>query len=122
MFGYNFFNTLFPLVFFGFFIIITITVIKGLLTWNKNNKEPILNVNAKVVSKRQDHRVSSHNHNNHVHTTNSTFYYVTFQFDSLDRREFKVSGKDYGMIAEGDEGVLIFQGTRFISFDYYKEG
>ena len=28
-----------------------------------------------------------------------------------------VSGLEYGMIAEGDEGKLTFQGTRYLSFD-----
>ena len=48
--------------------------------------------------------------------TSSTIYYVTFQVESGDRMEFSVSGTEYGMLVEGDEGRLTFQGTRYLSF------
>ena len=51
------------------------------------------------------------------HTTSSTTYYVTFQVERGDRMEFHVSGLEYGMLAEGDTGRLIFQGTRYLSFE-----
>ncbi|MDO5003967.1 MAG: DUF2500 family protein, partial [bacterium] len=35
---------------------------------------------------------------------------------SKDRMEFKVTGRQYGMLAEGDFGKLKFQGTRFLDF------
>ena len=41
----------------------------------------------------------------------------TFEFESKDRTEFRVNGKEYGMIAEGDYGKLKFQGTRFLEFN-----
>ena len=50
------------------------------------------------------------------HTTSSTSYYVTFQVDSGDRMEFKVSGSEYGVLAEGDFGKLSFQGSRYLNF------
>lgn len=31
--------------------------------------------------------------------------------------EFIVSGREYGHMAEGDQGILTSQGTRYISFD-----
>jgi hypothetical protein len=48
---------------------------------------------------------------------NSTTYYATFEVESGDRLEFTVSGKEYGMLVEGDIGKLVFQGTRYHSFD-----
>ena len=51
------------------------------------------------------------------HTGSSTDYYVTFQVESGDRMEFAVSGSEYGMLAEGDQGTLTFQGTRYLSFE-----
>ncbi|NMA03148.1 MAG: DUF2500 domain-containing protein, partial [Clostridiales bacterium] len=44
-------------------------------------------------------------------------YYVTFQVESGDRMEFRVSGKEYGLLAEGDVGKLTFQGTRYHEFE-----
>lgn len=47
----------------------------------------------------------------------STSYYATFEVESGDRMELQLSGQEYGQLAEGDTGVLSFQGTRFLSFD-----
>ena len=46
-----------------------------------------------------------------------TIYYATFEFISGDRLELRVSGEEYGMLAEGDAGVLTFQGTRYLGFE-----
>lgn len=50
-------------------------------------------------------------------TSSSTWYYVTFQVESGDRREFSVTGSEYGMLAEGDTGKRSFQGTRYLAFE-----
>jgi hypothetical protein len=31
--------------------------------------------------------------------------------------EFSVYGEEYGMLAEGDEGKLTFQGSRYLGFE-----
>ena len=36
--------------------------------------------------------------------------------ESGDRMELRVSGREYGLLAEGDRGQLTFQGTRYLSF------
>ena len=118
---YSLMDTLFPFIFFiVFFIIITVFILsfaQGIRTWNKNNHSPLLTVPAKVVAKRS-HTSHSHNtHDNMPHSSSSTSYYVTFEFESKDRTEFRVNGKEYGMIAEGDYGKLKFQGTRFLEFN-----
>ncbi|GGE31602.1 DUF2500 domain-containing protein [Streptococcus himalayensis] len=46
----------------------------------------------------------------------STTYYLTFEWNQGERREFCVDGEVYGLLAEGDVGDLIFQGTRLIDF------
>ena len=50
-----------------------------------------------------------------VHTF--TTYYVTFQVESGDRIELRLSGTEYGQLAEGDTGRLSFQGTRYLGFE-----
>lgn len=96
---------------------ILFSIISGIKEWGSNNKQPILNVDAKIVSKRSNTSRNSHNNNGHHHSSSSTSYYVTFEVQSGDRMEFKVSGKEYGMLIEGDKGNLIFQGTRYHGFD-----
>lgn len=66
--------------------------------------------------------VSSHRYANDfsgVHgyrTTSSTDYYITFQTESGERIEFSVEDSEYGLLIEGDEGVLSYQGTRYLGF------
>ena len=110
---------LFPIMFFLVFGIIAYTIVQGIRQWDKNNKSPRLTVFATVVAKRTN--VSHHhNHmgdNSAIHHSTSTTYYVTFQVDSGDRMELQVSGQEYGLIVEGDRGMLSFQGTRFLNFE-----
>ena len=71
----------------------------------------------KVIDKREHYSRSHHNHNGHMHTHHSTTYYITFEVESGDRMELKVKSYDYGMLVEGDYGVLSFQGTRYLGFE-----
>ena len=92
--------------------------ISGISKWNKNNQSPRLTVEARVVTKREDVGVHHHNDaNGTMHTTHSTWYYVTFEVESGDRMEFNVTGNEYGMLIEGDAGKLTFQGTRYLGFE-----
>ena len=42
---------------------------------------------------------------------------TTFDVESGDQMEFSVYGEEYGMLAEGDEGKLTFQGSRYLGFE-----
>lgn len=112
-FGFFFagFPIFFVLIFLLIFGLIIFTIIKSLTQWNKNNNSPKLSVPAQVVTKRSKTSGGAGD------SSASTSYYVTFQFDSGDRLELRLSGSDYGMLAEDDLGVLTFQGTRYHSFE-----
>lgn len=120
---FNIIELLFPVIFILIFIMIIFTLAKGISTWHKNNNSPRLTVSARIVAKRQN--TTYHNQPNAgdtsgahgYHTTSSTTYYVTFQVESGDRIEMSVSGSEYGKLTEGDEGKLIFQGTRYLQFN-----
>lgn len=115
--GFNLFGVIFVLMFLiviGTFITVAV---QGIRQWNRNNNSPRLTVAATVVAKR-DH-ISRHRHHGASgmhHSSYSTTYYVTFQFDSNDRIELPVSGQDFGLLVEGDRGQLTFQGTRYLGF------
>ena len=116
--GFDMFSIMFTIVFvlvIGTFIV---TTVKGIGQWNKNNNSPRLTVPATVVSKRTN--VTRHHHggaNGHHHHHTSTTYYVTFQVESGDRMELHVAGHEYGLLVEGDNGRLTFQGTRYLGFE-----
>lgn len=115
-FDFGLFEIMFFIMFGLFFLVFVCTLLKGLGEWNKNNHSPKLTVPVTVVAKRTN--VSRHHHGGkHHHTSTSTTYYVTFQVESGDRMELHLSGSQYGLIVEGDKGLLTFQGTRFLNFE-----
>ena len=105
---FSFVYSVFPLLVMALFLF---AVIRGLREWSRNNASPRLSVPATVVARRR-----AHHHDGNTHTT-STSYYATFQFESGDWLELRLPWRDAGMIAEGDHGVLHFQGTRHLGFD-----
>ena len=115
--GLGAFRILFAVVFVGIVFVMLFNAGKSLSQWSKNNRSPRLTVNARVVAKRENVSVRHHHGNGTGHTTRSTTYYVTFQFDGGDRSELRLSGPEYGRLAEGDQGLLTFQGTRYLGFE-----
>ena len=104
-----FFGLVAALVVAGF----TYTLVKGVSQWRVNQAAPLRSVDALVVGRRTDvRRVAGADRAANTDTT----YFVTFEEDSGERRELRVSGAEYGQLAEGDRGHLIHQGTRYKGF------
>ncbi len=118
-FSFVIFELMFFLIFGLVFVTFILTFAKGLGQWKKNNNSPRLTVEAKVVAKREHY--SRHHHanagNTGMHSSTSTNYYVTFEVESGDRMELNVPGMEFGLLIEGDQGKLTFQGTRFLGFE-----
>jgi len=114
---FGLFEAIFPLFFIFVFGMIIFTMVKGIQENMHNNRQPIIPVETKIVAKRYD--VSRHHHHdsdNMHHTSSSTTYYVTFEMTNGERMELEVPSKEFGMLVEGDQGTLQFQGTRYIGF------
>jgi len=106
-------------IFIGVVIVLVIggiifAVVKGIGTWAWNNGQPVQTVAARVVSKRTN--TSGTGAAMDSGGSVSTSYYVTFEQESGERQEFGVSGREYGLLAEGDAATLTFQGTRYKGF------
>ena len=96
-----------------FFILFFAVLAKNIAQFFKNEASPRLTVPAKIVDmQRKTHHHHSNGHHHHTHT-----YHVTFEVESGDRMELKVPRNEFGLLVEGDEGVLFFQGTRFLGFE-----
>ena len=94
----------------GMFIFVFVKIIAE---WFKNKNSPRLTVPAKIVDmRRKTHHHHSNGHHHHSHT-----YHVTFEVESGDRMELKVSRSEYGMLVIGDSGRVTFQGTRYLGFE-----
>lgn len=113
------------MIFAGFVLVLGMflyAAVRGIRQWSKNNASPRLSVPATVRVKRTNTTHSMHTAGNGAHhTSTSTYYYATFEFESGDRQEFSVTGSEYGMLAEGDRGTLSFQGTRYLGFTREKQ-
>ncbi len=122
-FGFGIMNVIPILVILVFAVVIIMFIVmavRGAAQWNRNNKSPVLTVEAEIVAKRAD--VTHHRHHTGtdggmMHTASSTRYYATFQVESGDRMELYIPRNEYGLLAEGDRGRLTFQGTRYLSFE-----
>lgn len=116
------FFAMFAAVFFLIFAVFLFIIITAVVRAAKNGKAPRLTVAATVVTKRI--RVSHFRNSSSAssHFSGSTYYFVTFQVQSGDRMELRVSGEEYGMLAEGDAGSLTFQETRYIGFEREGQG
>lgn len=95
--------------------IIAVSAGRGLLQWSRNNNSPLQSIPARIVSKRSEVRQQQSQDEGSSSRT-STTYYLTYESEDGVRREFKVDGHEYGMSAEGDRGLLTYQGTRYHGF------
>ena len=105
-----------PFFFILFGAVIIFFIFSNLKEWSKNNASPVLTVPAKVVTKRTNTSGGAGD------SSASTTYYVTFEVQSGDRIELRLSGREYGQLADDDFGLLTFQGTRFHTFERQKKG
>ena len=106
-----------------FGIILLGAIGRGIFVWIRNNNSPRETVNARVVTKRM--KVSGHGTTmmrtdtamNRMGSSTYTRYFVTFELENGGRVELGVKDSEYGMLAEGDQGLLTYQGTRYIGFE-----
>ncbi|WP_246943996.1 DUF2500 domain-containing protein [Bacillus pinisoli] len=107
-FGFDLFMTVIPLIVVGGILYV---IIKGMTTWMSNNAAPVLIEQAKVLSKRSQTYGGGD-------TQARTAYFITFELvESGDRLELQVSGKESGLLVEGDRRELTYQGTRYKGFN-----
>ncbi|WP_409291879.1 DUF2500 domain-containing protein [Peribacillus sp. SCS-37] len=97
------------IIFFIVAALIVTAIISSIVQWNKNNNSPRLSANARLIAKRTE--ISGGGDRRAF-----TYYFAAFQTDSGSRMEFELKDREYGLLAEGDEGVLDYQGTRFLGF------
>lgn len=103
-----------------FFIVIGTLIFRalgGLHQWSVNEQSPRHTATATITSKRLEVSAVQQHHDSHMAGNSITTYYITFEFQDKERKEFKVKGKQYGLLSENDTGTLTYQGTRFIEFE-----
>lgn len=91
-----------------FFAFLIIRLIQDGVRRARNAAAPMAQRQAWVIAKRT--RLSG------KYTT--TFYYVSFEFEDGLRAEYEVTGGQFGLLIEGDQGTLFTQGTAFRAFSH----
>jgi hypothetical protein len=84
-----------------------------LFSYLPNASSPKIARKARIISKRLSVSGSSNQHSG----STSTSYYITFEFLNGSREELSVKGKEYGLLTEGDKGILHSQGKWYQGFD-----
>ncbi|HSU74676.1 MAG TPA: DUF2500 domain-containing protein [Terrabacter sp.] len=130
-----------PTLFLLFFGVVATLVVCGFVftgvklfsQWRADESSPLRSIDAMVVSRRTDVRRSTRSvgapmvgspdastgapmTTGTMATSSSTSCFVTFEESSGERRELRVSGGEFGQLAEGDRGHLIHQGSRYKGF------
>lgn len=78
----------------------------------KNLFSPQKYRNARVIDKRQQEYIVTTSYGG----SNTTFYYITFEFDDGSYKELSVKLRTYRLLTEGDGGILKLQGNWFRKF------
>ena len=105
-----------------FALLLVGTLGRALFIWIRNNNSPRQTVEAKVVTKRMKvqgfgRTMASRNTVTGMGSSTYTRYFVTFELEKGSRLELGVKDGEFGMLAEGDQGLLTYQGTRFVGFE-----
>lgn len=105
-----------------FAILLIGTIGRALFIWIRNNNSPGQTMEARVVTKRMKvqgfgRTMAGRNTFTGMGSSTYTHYFVTFEMDKGNRLELGVKDAEYGMLAEGDQGMLSFQGSRFLGFE-----
>ncbi|MCR8845117.1 DUF2500 domain-containing protein [Paenibacillus sp. SC116] len=105
------FKLFFGAIFIFIFGSILIAIVTGLSRWLSNNRAPQISEVCKVIGKRDE--VSGGSGNSSIRQQ----HYVAFELRDGSRVELQVKPEEYGLIAEGDQGTVSYQGTRFLAFN-----
>jgi len=91
-------------------VLIAAVWVKLFLQWRANEAAPVVRVDAMVVSSRK--RVGRRRRAG----VDPSTYMVTFEEPSGERIELQIRGQYMADLTEGVQGLLTYQGTRFLGF------
>ena len=98
-----------PLVFVVVLLVIVVAIARGTHQNRLNRKAPRISLPATVVTKRTATRGGGE-------TATSSVYYATFEMPDGSRAELSMRGEEFGLLVEGDRGLLTRQGAWFKGF------
>ena len=102
-------------------IIIITSIIIIIVNWLKNKLSPKVVVQSTISNKymKKNNVYRQGDFAPGIHLREIITYYVTFNIESGEDIEFRVSKSKYLKLKKGNKGKLTYQGGRFIRFDRY---
>ncbi len=96
-----------------FIFILVLTIVKAVLTYNKNENSPIKSVMAELISKEKNLK-----NKKDIDGFMSTREILTlvFKLENGSELRFDVGGRVFRDVPENEWGNLTFQGKRFLKF------
>ena len=112
----NFYITIFIIL---FATIIGFSIIFIVVHWIKDKRSPRIVVYSTISNKRtqKDNVYRQRNAAPGMHTHKIITYYVTFDSETGEQIELRVSKLKYSKLRKGYKGKLTFQGTKYIGFE-----
>ncbi len=85
-------------------------IVKSAFDWSKKGAIPVVNMHARVCSKRCDDAAGGKK-------SGSNSCFAVFENDSGELKELCVTRKEFSQLAEGDGGTLTYRGDVLLSFE-----
>lgn len=102
-----------------FAAIIVLSLVIIIAHWIKDRRSPRIAVQATISDKRiqKDYVSRQRNAAPGMHSHRMLTYYVTFDLETCEHIELRVSKLKYAELKKGSSGKLTYQGTRYIGFE-----
>lgn len=107
------------LFFIGFIIYLNV---REIFEWHQSTKLPISTEQVNAVRKRSQVIHHMHQFEIHLYYPSSSYYFVTFENQHGKLIELEMNEMEYSQIAEGDIGVITYQGKILLEFARIQKG
>lgn len=105
----TFWNILSIIIAVGAIVLFVYVIVKSAFDWSRKSALPVVNIHARVASKRSEEIPSS--------KKKKSACFVTFENDDGAAKELSVTPKEYEQLSVGDMGTLTYRADLLLSFE-----
>lgn len=105
----TFWNILSIIIAIAAVVIFVYVIVKSAFDWSRKSALPVVNMHARVASKRCEEIPSS--------KKKKSACFVTFENDEGAIKELSVTPKEFQQLSEGDAGTLTYRADLLLSFE-----
>lgn len=105
----TFWNILSVIIALAAVVLFVYVIVKSAFDWSRKNALPVVNMHARVASKRSEEIPSS--------KKKKSACFVTFENDEGAAKELSVTPKEFQQLSVGDMGTLTYRADLLLSFE-----